>query len=227
MPLTPLGARELKWSVILLCLAVLILYNLYRFYGSIWFLVPIPVLLLVFAWVVWFFRDPERVVPATPGVIVSPADGTVTHIDTAMEPDYIGGEALRCSIFLSIFDVHLNRTPVVGTVEYIKARPGVFFDARREESLVKNANLDIGMKTEEPGFPSKVVVRQSAGAIARRIVCHARIGMRIARGVRYGMIKFGSRTTLFLSKDAKVEWKVKIGDKVRAGETVLAVVVTG
>lgn len=224
MPLTSFGAKEIAISAGAFCVLTLVFYNLYRIYQSPWFLVPIVPLAIVFLWVLWFFRDPSRPVPTGPGLIVSPADGTVTHLDEADEPDYIGGTARRCSIFLSVFDVHLNRAPATGVVEYIKFRPGSFFDARREESLVKNQNNDIGLAVAEEGSPSKMVVRQSSGLIARNIVCPVATGTRLRRGQRYGMIKFGSRTTLFLSKDADIVWQVKIGDTVKAGETVLAVV---
>lgn len=222
MRLTPLGSREIIVVTAVCCVAALVLYNLYRFYNAWWCLLPIPLLALLIGWVLWFFRDPPRSVPTGPGLVVSPADGTVTHLDLVDEPDFIGGKALRCSIFLSVFDVHLNRAPAAGTVEFMKFRPGAFFDARREESLVKNQNQDVGLRVDEPGLPAKMLVRQSSGAIARRIVCPLRTGLRLERGVRYGMIKFGSRTTLFMSTDAPVEWRVKVGDKVKAGETVLA-----
>ena len=226
MRLTPMGAREIGIGAAVFCVSTIILIVCYRHYGSFWFLAPLLPLGAVFLWLLWFFRDPPRTIPQTAGVIVSPADGTITHIDEADEPDYIGGNALRCSIFLSIFSVHLNRAPADGTVEFVKFRPGDFFDARREESLVKNQNQDIGLAASEPGMPSKMVVRQSTGAIARNIICPVETGTKLRRGQKYGMIKFGSRTTLFLSRDARVEWKVKVGDPVKAGETVLATIVT-
>lgn len=222
MQLTPLGSREIIVSGVVFCVLGLILYNLYRFYNAPLYLLPLPFLAIVFGWVLWFFRDPPRRIPSDPGLIVSPADGTVTHLDEAEEAEYIGGNALRCSIFLSIFDVHMNRAPAAGVVEHVVFRPGEFYDARREESLAKNQNQDIGLRTEEPGLPAKIVVRQSTGAIARRIVCPVKKGQSLARGQRYGMIKFGSRTTLFLSPDRRVEWRVRVGDKVKAGETILA-----
>ena len=178
---------------------------------------------LVLLWVFWFFRDPSRTIPAEPGLVVSPADGVVTHLDFADEPDFIGGNAARCSIFLSVFNVHLNRAPYSGKVEFLKFRKGSFFDARLEESLTKNQNQDMGIAGDDPELPSKALVRQSTGAIARNIVCPVEPGRVLSRGERYGMIKFGSRTTLFLSPDMEIEWKVKVGDKVKAGETVLAV----
>lgn len=224
MRLTPMGTREIAIGAIVFCVSTIVLITCHRQYGSYLFLVPLIPLSLVFLWLLWFFRDPARSVPTEKGVIVSPADGTITHLDEADELEYIGGTARRCSIFLSIFSVHINRAPAAGKVEFSKFRPGDFFDARREESLVKNQNQDLGLAVAEPGMPSKMVVRQSTGAIARNIVCPVKIGDAFERGEKYGMIKFGSRTTLFLSKDAEVEWKVKIGDPVKAGETILAVV---
>lgn len=227
MRLTPLGTREVLVCAAIFCIGAIVFISLFRYYNSYWYLLPVLVLAILFGWVLWFFRDPPRQVPTEPGIIVSPADGVITHLDTAEEADYIQGDALRCSIFLSIFDVHLNRAPAEGKVEFVCFRPGEFFDARREESLTKNQNKDIGIRTTEPGMPSKMVVRQSTGAIAKRIVCPVQEGREVRRGEKYGMIKFGSRTTLFLSNDAVVEWRVAIGDKVRAGETVLATVSGG
>ncbi len=227
MPFTIWGAREVTISAVVFAVGAVVCIALFRYYGNCWFLTPLIPLLLLFVWVLWFFRDPPRRPPEGPGLIVSPADGTVTHIDTAEENDYIGGRALRCSIFLSIFSVHINRAPASGTVEFVKFRPGEFFDARTEDSLAKNQNQDIGIACEEEGLPRKMVVRQSTGAIARRIVCPVTVGEKLRRGGKYGMIKFGSRTTLFLSPDAEIEWLVKTGDAVRAGETVLARVRTG
>ncbi len=222
MHLTHYGAKQIAVGAVIFTILTLVFLTLYRSSGSSWYLLPLVPLVLLFVWMLWFFRDPQRIVPADPGVIVSPADGTITHLDTGEELEYIGGVANRCSIFLSIFNVHLNRAPTSGTVEFIKFRPGAFFDARREESLVKNQNQDIGLRTDEPGMPEKIVVRQSTGAIARTIVCPVQNGQKLARGERYGMIKFGSRTTLFLSQDAEIEWLVNIGDTVKAGETILA-----
>lgn len=222
MPFTAWGTREILAAGGLFILLSVILHIVARatgLYAIQWLILP---LLIVLCWVLWFFRDPHRTVPREVGVIVSPADGTVTHLDTADEPDYIGSYANRCSIFLSIFDVHLNRAPTAGTVEFVKHRPGAFFDARLEESLTKNENQDIGLKTTEPGMPEKMLVRQSTGAIARRIVCPVTAGQALDRGECYGMIKFGSRTTLFMSTDSEIEWCVSVGDKVKAGETVLA-----
>lgn len=224
MRLTPLGSREIFISAAVFCVGTIVLLTFSRHYNSFLYMIPVVPLALVFGWVLWFFRDPLRRVPNTPGVILSPADGTVTHLDEVEELEYINADARRCSIFLSIFDVHMNRAPAAGKVEYVQFRPGAFFDARREESLTKNQNQDVGFVPSEEGMPAKMLVRQSTGAIARRIICPVRSGMELRRGEKYGMIKFGSRTTLFLSKDVEIEWKVAVGDSVKAGETVLAII---
>lgn len=223
MPFTFWGLREMTASAVVYIFMAALLVFFSRLFGVLWpmwFAVPFGAILL---WVFWFFRDPARTIPDGPGLVVSPADGVVTHLDEAEEPDFIGGRAGRCSIFLSVFDVHLNRSPVSGKVKFVRSRDGAFFDARREESLTKNQNRDVGIVCGEPGLPSKALVRQSTGAIARNIVCPVEPDRVLARGERYGMIKFGSRTTLFLSPDREVDWKVKVGDKVKAGETILAV----
>lgn len=226
MPLTQYGAKEIAIGAGIFSLSTVVLITLFRHYGSLWLLAPFILLAPLFAWLLWFFRDPVRHIPEAAGLIVSPADGVVTHVDEADEPDFIGGKARRLSIFLSVFDVHLNRAPAAGRVAFLKFRAGSFFDARREESLEKNQNQDMGLIVEEAGLPSRMVVRQSTGAIARTIVCPVAEGAQLKRGQRYGMIKFGSRTTLFLSRDAEIEWLVKTGDRVKAGETPVARIVT-
>lgn len=222
MRLTPYGAKQVAIGAVAFAVLALIFVTLYRHNGKVGYLIPVFVFAVAFCWLLWFFRDPERAVPNGPGLIVSPADGTVTHLDEADESEFIGARARRCSIFMSIFSVHVNRAPAPGTVEFSRFRPGAFLDARHEDSLAKNQNHDIGIAVSEAGLPSRMVVRQSTGAIARTIVCPAEIGQSLARGERYGMIKFGSRVTLFLSPDAEFVWKVKVGDSVKAGETVLA-----
>jgi phosphatidylserine decarboxylase len=222
MPLTRFGAREMAIGTGAFLLSALALALAGWRFGSPLILAPLLILVPLYAWLLWFFRDPERDVPGGAGCIVSPADGVVTHVDDWNEPEFIGGPARRLSIFLSVLDVHLNRAPAAGRVAFRRFRPGAFFDARREESLTKNQNQDLGLAVEEPGLPAKMLIRQSTGAIARNIVCPAELGRRLERGERYGMIKFGSRTTLFLSRDAEVEWLVKAGDRVKAGATVVA-----
>ena len=175
---------------------------------------------LLYGWVLWFFRDPPRVPPEGDGLVLAPADGVVTHMDEVDDPGFLGGRALRLSIFLSVFDVHLNRAPLAGTVAYCRHIPGKFHDARAADSHEANERQDLGLDTGDARCP-RALVRQTAGLIARRIVCALKPGDRIERGAVYGMIKFGSRTTVFLPADARIAWNVAVGDKVRAGVTIL------
>ena len=174
-------------------------------------LVLIPVLLMLFF--LWFFRDPQRAIPSGPGLIVSPADGLVTQaewIETA------GGSRLRLSIFLNVFDVHVNRSPIAGVVRFAELRKGQFMNAMKLESATNNEQtlvlIDAG--GYEVGF------KQIAGLLARRIVCNVKAGDRVERGQRVGLIKFGSRVDVLLPAD--VELLVKTGTRVRGGATVLA-----
>jgi phosphatidylserine decarboxylase len=222
MRFTRHGYRDIAVGTLAFALTILVSLWVYRHYGIAW-VVALPIFLTPFyGWLLWFFRDPERLITDAPGYLVSPADGVVTHLDEVDEPEFIAGRARRLSIFLSVLDVHINRMPAAGGVVFRKSRPGTYFDARREESLAKNRNQDVGLLPDDSLLPGKLLVRQSTGAIARNIVCPVAVGGKFARGERYGMIKFGSRTTLFHSKDREIEWLVKIGDRVKAGETVVA-----
>jgi phosphatidylserine decarboxylase len=182
------------------------------------FWVPFVALTLVWLEIVYFFRDPERAIPQEADVIVSPADGTVTNVEEVDEPDFPGGRALRISIFLSIFNVHVNRMPCAADVVDVRYFPGAFLDARNPDSAVRNEQLWID--AIEPGSGRPLRVKQISGAIARRIVCWLKPGDKLQRGERIGMIKLGSRTDLLLPVGA-IEVLVKIGDKVRGGATVL------
>lgn len=161
-----------------------------------------------------FFRDPSRTVPAEPGLLVSPADGTVVEISEAEETDHLKVPCTKIAIFLSVFDVHVNRSPCEGPVRAVKHRPGKFLDARDPSCGAQNEaqSLQVG----------DVVVKQVAGLIARRIVCEAKEGQGLARGERFGMIKFGSRTELWIPKDRVGEIKVRLNEKVKGGQSVLA-----
>ncbi len=175
------------------------------------------VLLAVFTlFSVYFFRDPERQVPGGAGLVVSPADGKVVEI-VEEENAYMGGRARRISIFLNVFNVHINRIPCAGTVEYVRYHPGKFLAAWNEKASLDNEQTHIGINCGS----YKIFVKQIAGLIARRIVCRAQEGTAYQRGDRFGLIKFGSRTDLFLPLEATVQ--VKVGDKVAGAETVLAV----
>jgi phosphatidylserine decarboxylase len=183
---------------------------------------PVPLLLIVFFF--HFFRDPERQIPAETGLIVAPADGRISDIGVCDEPRFLGAPALRIGIFLSVFDVHINRAPVAGRVAYVDYRQGRFLNALRFEDCSRENECNaVGLVTDAvPG--GRVLVRQIAGALAQRIVCACGPGTPLGRGERFGMIKFGSRTELFLPLPEGLEIRVKVGDHVKGGETVLAVV---
>ena len=172
----------------------------------------------VFLWVLSFFRDPARRIPPGAGLVVSPADGTVAEIADVHESTYINGQATKVGIFLSVFNVHLNRAPVAGKVEHVKYTPGAFLDARDKDCSARNESNAIGIL---PGGGGKVLVKQISGAIARRIVCECAVGDTLEKGQKIGMIKFGSRTEIFVSKSLGLRVRVKIGDKVKAGSSVL------
>lgn len=168
-----------------------------------------------------FFRDPERTTPAESDILVAPADGKVTETATLDHHDDVGGPATRIGIFLSIFDVHVNRSPCSGTIRTIRYQPGRFLDARDKRSGELN---EANMLVIDPDDPDEgpVVVRQVAGLIARRIVCSVKVGDRVEKGQRIGMIKFGSRTELIVPTRSLYTPAVKVGDKARGAATILA-----
>jgi phosphatidylserine decarboxylase len=186
---------------------------------------PLPFFLIG----VWFFRDPHREIPPGEDIIVSPADGVVMDLEEIDEPQYIRGPALRLGIFLSPFNVHVNRAPVPGIVEFHHYWPGKFLKAYDKKAESENERLSLGILMVHPRAEDEdggavripVLVRQISGYLARRIVCDAQPGDELARGERYGMIKFGSRTEIYVPLDAGVRFDVKIGDKVRGGETIV------
>jgi phosphatidylserine decarboxylase len=183
-----------------------------------WLFAPLGIIALVWVFVFSFFRDPERVIPTEAGAVLSPADGTVREVGEVEAPDFPGGRAYLVSIFLSVFNVHVNRLPCSGKVAAVNYYPGRFLDARRSECGVRNEQLWLDL--EGPGgVPLRV--KQIAGAIARRIVCWLRPGEEVRGGDRYGMIKFGSRTDLLLPLDAVGEVLVRSGDQVRGGSTIV------
>jgi phosphatidylserine decarboxylase len=171
---------------------------------------------LVFFCTIAFFRDPERTVPADPDLIVAPADGTVMDIIESDENHLLKAKTRRVGIFLSIFDVHTNRAPIDGRVIYRQHQEGLCLDARRPDCSEKNESMTWAF--ENPRVT--IVVRQITGAIARRIVAWAQIGDELKKGERFGMIRFGSRTELYLPLNAEV--LVKVGDHVLGGSTIIA-----
>lgn len=173
--------------------------------------------LILAAFFLWFFRDPPRRVPAGVGEVVSPADGKVTEAEWLETPD---GSRLRLSIFLNVFDVHVNRSPITGTVSQVSYKKGLYLNAMRADSNVLNEQNVVVI---EDGVVS-VQVKQIAGLLARRIVCWVKPGDRLERGQRFGLIKFGSRVDVLMPADANL--KVRRGDKVKGGSTILAVLPT-
>jgi phosphatidylserine decarboxylase len=180
------------------------------------------VLLAVFVWMLMFFRDPRRDIPLDEKTLLSPADGTITDIAETEIPE-LGGKALRVGMFLSIFNVHLNRVPCSVRVEAVQYHKGQFKNAMSPDSGRVNESNDVVMiRLTEPR--DRLLVRQVSGAIARHIVCKAEPGREYTQGATFGMIKFGSRTELYIPlQEGKYDIAVKIGDKVRAGLSPLIV----
>ena len=167
--------------------------------------------------VLFFFRDPERVVPQGNNLVVSPADGRVVVVKDIFEPTYLKQDVKQISIFLSVFNVHVNRAPIGGKVDTVKYNPGKFHVASVDKASLDNEQT--AMVITQGG--RKVLVKQIAGLIARRIICYAKPGDSLAQGERYGLIRFGSRVDIFLPKDAEI--KVKVGDRVKGARGVIGV----
>ena len=170
--------------------------------------------------IVWFFRDPTRVIPDEPGAVVSPADGHIACVEDVAD-EFIGKPAVLIGIFLSVFDVHINRASMDATVVGLRYRRGKFLNALRPESARENERMEVRLEQNSSPY-RRFVVRQIAGAIARRIVCWVAPGDSVERGDAFGMIKLGSRTELIIPKEAGLEILVSVGRKVKAGTTVLA-----
>ena len=181
-----------------------------------WYWAILPVLLAAFF--LWFFRDPERAIPSDPGLIVSPADGLVTETVRIETPD---GPRQRVSIFLSVFDVHVNRAPVAGVLTSVRYHHGKFMNAMNPACAESNERNVVTMR----GEGIEIVFSQIAGLLARRIVFPFREGDRVERGQRVGLIKFGSRTDLVMPPDAELQ--VKVGQRVKGGASVIAVMGSG
>jgi phosphatidylserine decarboxylase len=218
IPLARYGRREvvLYGGASVVAGVVLVLTGL-------WYVAFLPLLGLLF--VLFFFRDPERRVPEGAGVVVAPADGKVIAIREVEHEEYLDGPALRIDIFLAVTNVHVNRMPLPGEVAYVADRDGPYLSALKIEAGDENRARTVGLIAEEGGFP--FVVRPIVGAIARRIVCPVEKGDRFARGERFGMIKFGSRTQLAIPADVPFDLAVKVGDKVQGAKTVLGIVSPG
>ena len=198
------------------------------------FILPLAVvtaLLFVFGWkstgyaalvltvfVLFFFRDPDRASPEGKGVVVSPADGKVIVIKDVYEPDYLKQDVKQISIFLSVFNVHVNRAPIGGTIETVRYNPGKFLVASVDKASLDNEQTGMVISDGK----NKVLVKQIAGLIARRIVCYAKPGDTVKAGERYGLIRFGSRVDLFLPKNTDL--MVQVGDRIKGSRDVIGVI---
>ena len=213
IPLSKHGTKEIIVSTIVLGGLIAVSAVVYWPAAILW--------ALILAWVYAFFRDPNRPVNVQPGQLCAPADGVITEIAELEHDDRIGQAAVRISIFLNIFNVHINRMPCAATVVSTDYQPGKFLNAMKQESALLNESNTLVLNPDAP-VPGPIVVRQIAGMVARRIVCDVNNGDHLAAGRRFGMIKFGSRTDLILPKNQATEILVRKGRKVRAGLTILA-----
>jgi phosphatidylserine decarboxylase len=182
-----------------------------------WALWLLAIVITVLAlWVAYFFRDPERTGERGANIVVAPADGKLIMITEVDEPAFVGGRATRLSIFMNVFNVHVNRYPVDGTVQYVHYNKGKFLNAAAEKSSLENEQSSVGIESGQ----YRILVRQIAGLVARRIVTYSQKGQHVKQGDRMGIIRFGSRVDVFLPPDAKL--KVALGTLTTAGTTVLA-----
>ena len=175
---------------------------------------PAVVMCCVTGLVIWFYRNPERVTPGEQGLFVSPADGKIVEIEPALHE--FTGKSLKIGIFMNAFSVHVNRSPCEGTIEYMNYVPGKKIAAFSPKASEINERFYVGLKTPH----GAVLLVQIAGLLARRIVCRRKVGESLGRGERYGMIKLGSKVDVYLPEAVAV--KVKIGDKVFAGKSIIA-----
>lgn len=173
--------------------------------------------LVLTLFVLFFFRDPERTIPLGDNLVVSPADGKVIVVKDVFEPDYLKQEVKQISIFLSVFNVHINRVPLSGTVETVRYNPGKFLVASMDKASLDNEQTAMVISTGK----DRILVKQIAGLIARRIVCYAKEGDFVKTGERYGLIRFGSRVDIFLPKD--IELMVKVGDRIKGARDIIGV----
>ncbi|HEX4265880.1 MAG TPA: phosphatidylserine decarboxylase [Verrucomicrobiae bacterium] len=219
-------ARKAAFKMIFITLVLVILLPVVGILG--WLISSAMVAVSIFVFLVWclfalftlyFFRDPNARVPAGAGLVVSPGHGKVDVIDTLTELQFMGRDCQRISMFLSVIDVHVQNAPVSGKVAYLKYTEGQFLNAMKTECATCNENSYIGIESSDPPN-EKIGVKLIAGVLARRIIPFVEPGDALARGDRISLIQFGSRVDVYLPHSAKI--KVKIGDRVVGGETVLA-----
>lgn len=205
------------YGIITVTAAVLAgLIIIYLFENSTFLLAVIILFGLLFVFHFFFFRDPDRMPPAEGNLIIAPADGRIIKVETVKENLYVKDEVQLVSIFMSIFNVHVNRIPLSGKVELIKHKKGRFMAAWADEAIEHNEQVIIGINNRKYG---KILFVQIAGLIARRIICNLKEGDEVEKGKRFGIIKYGSRVDLYLPK--QVSLKIKNGDSVKAGQSII------
>jgi phosphatidylserine decarboxylase len=209
-------APEGRWFIVAAWAIALALWLAAFRYGTAGWWIAAVLGTVLAIWVIAFFRDPERTGQRGDRLILAPADGKVVGIIETEEPDFFGGRAVRISIFMNVFNCHVNRYPTGGTISYRRYNPGRFGHAAAEKSSLDNEQSSVGLVTER----GKVLIRQIAGLVARRIVTDHEVGSRVQQGQRLGMIRFGSRVDLFLPTGTRV--LVKTGDNTLVGVTVVA-----
>jgi len=200
--------REVRWILLVLFVLIAISIRINSWLNIIWTALILGTL--------YFFRDPNRNTPSDSGAIVAAADGRIVCIDETFESEVLKAVATRVAIFLSVFDVHVNRAPIDGEITCLLSHPGRFLDARHPDATRENAYKTWAFRNPQ----ATLVVRQIAGAVARRTIAWSKVGDEVRKGERFGMIRFGSRTEVYLPIDCKIT--VSIGDRVKAGETVIA-----
>lgn len=226
MVLTHYGRREWLGSLfIAVLLSALSCWSAYLFNVFSFHFLPIPIF-LVWLCIAAFFRDPKRDISCQEEAFLSPADGTVRDIEVIKTSDYkdlFGDqEVLKIGIFLSVFNVHLNRVPCDVTVKNVIYKEGKFYDARDSRATKENESNALLAEAHISGRSFPIVVKQISGAIAKRIVCPVNVGDTFKKGERYGMIKFGSRTEIYMPNAEWIKLKIKIGDKLKAAQSIVA-----
>lgn len=212
LPIAPYGRPEmLIFTIIVIVLAI----TLVQIYHP---LVILPVLLFVF--MLYFFRDPKRQIPEGDNIILAPADGRIIEVTEVPEDSFLKCDALKITIFLSLFSVHINRAPCSGKVSWLDYRKGKFLVASDPRASDQNECNSIGLSNHHSP-ELKILVRQIAGIIAQRIVCDCKLDESLQAGQKIGMIKFGSRTEIYIPKSRVADLNIQLKDKVKAGETIL------
>jgi len=205
----PIIARE-GWPFIAIAAVVAILVQAMGGFGFAW------IFWLIVIFVVQFFRDPARPIPTQPNAVLCPADGRIVAVETAHDP-YVGREALKISVFMNVFNVHSQRSPVDGAISKVQYFPGLYLNAAVDKASTENERNALVIQTASG---KTVTAVQIAGLVARRILCYVRAGEPLSRGQRYGFIRFGSRVDVYLPLGSRA--KVSIGEKVYASSTILA-----